>query len=167
MPQLTFLPLTPTVHQHLCKHNSNIITLTSQSTVLSEKLILTTAPKKCPAFYEIRRFIIVLTTACHWALSWIRQIQSISSHPTSIFISSSRLHLHLSNCLLLSVFLTRILYLFHILPMHTTCHTIHYSSVIWSDKPIIHQNSKVSSLIKCISHSKDLRWNPKAAIMDL
>jgi hypothetical protein len=34
----------------------------------SEKLIVASLVKKFPAFYEIRRFITVFTTARHWSL---------------------------------------------------------------------------------------------------
>jgi hypothetical protein len=70
--------------------------LTLCSTVI-EKLTLTQLVK-LPAFYGIRRFIIVFTTARHWSQSWARCIQSTPSHPTdlrSMLILSSHLLLGL------------------------------------------------------------------------
>jgi len=36
--------------------------------------------KKCPAFCETRRFVTVLTKACHWTLFCTGWIQSTPSH---------------------------------------------------------------------------------------
>jgi hypothetical protein len=57
--------------------------LTSWSRVL-QKLTVTQPVKQMPAFYGTRKFITMFTTARHWSLSWVRCIQSTSSHPISL-----------------------------------------------------------------------------------
>jgi hypothetical protein len=50
--------------------------------------------KSFPTLHETRRFITVFTRTLHWSLSWVRWIQSISSHAIylrSILILSSHL----------------------------------------------------------------------------
>jgi len=47
---------------------------------LLEKLKVNQMCKKCPAFYEIRRFITVFTRVGHRSISWARCIQSTTSH---------------------------------------------------------------------------------------
>jgi len=81
---------------------------------------------KFPAFYGTRRFIIVLTTARHWSLSWARWIQSTPSHPISlrsIQIFSSHPLLGLPGDLFPSGFLhfSYVLCVLHILPSHPPC----------------------------------------------
>ena len=38
---------------------------------------------KFPAFYRTQRYVTMLTRACHWSLSWARQIQFMASPPVS------------------------------------------------------------------------------------
>jgi hypothetical protein len=68
-----------------------------------------------PAFHVTRRFNIEFTTALHLFLSWARQIQSTSPHPTSprsILILSTHLCLGLPSGLFPSGFPTNNLYTF-------------------------------------------------------
>jgi len=98
--------------------------ITTWSRVHLENLIDTQLVKKCLTFYGTRRFIIVYIRSLHCSISWARYIQSPTSHPIftrSILILSSHLRLHLSSCILLSGFPTRILYLFLISHMCATC----------------------------------------------
>jgi hypothetical protein len=46
--------------------------LSPWSIVLLEKLIVTYLVKKFHAFYGLRKFIAVFTTARNWSLSWAR-----------------------------------------------------------------------------------------------
>jgi len=50
----------------------------------SKKLTIAEMVNKNPASYRIRRFVTVLTTACHRLLSCARWIQSTTSHPVSL-----------------------------------------------------------------------------------
>ena len=66
--------------------------------------------KKFPAFYGIRKFITVLTSARHLSLSWAHSIQSPQPLPTSwrpILIVFSHLRLGLPNGLFPSCFFTK------------------------------------------------------------
>jgi hypothetical protein len=66
----------------------------------------------------------MFTRAHHWSLSCMTQIQSTSSHPTSlrsVLIISSHLCLCLPSGFSLQVFTTKILYTFLIFTMHATC----------------------------------------------
>jgi hypothetical protein len=66
--------------------------LTPCSRALLEKLIITLPDNEFPVFYRTQRFITVFTRARHWSLSWVRWIQSTTSHtisPKSIIIWSS------------------------------------------------------------------------------
>jgi len=92
--------------------------------------------KKFPAFYGIRRIMVVFTRACHLSLSWARWIQSMPPHLTSwryILILSSYLHLGLPSSIFPSGFPTRSLYAPLLLPVHATCpsHLIHLDLIIW------------------------------------
>jgi hypothetical protein len=51
---------------------------------LVEKPIVTQLVEKFSIFYGIRRFIALLTTACHCSLSWTRCVQSTSSRSISL-----------------------------------------------------------------------------------
>jgi hypothetical protein len=62
-------------------YNHRLITkesmqITPWGRVLPEKLTVTQLLRNFPAFYGIRRFITVFTTARHWSLPWARWIQS-------------------------------------------------------------------------------------------
>jgi hypothetical protein len=75
--------------------------------------------KKFSAYYGIRRFIAVLTTARHWSLSWARCIQSTPSHPISlrsILILPSHLRLGLTNGLFLQTYQAKYCMYFSSLP---------------------------------------------------
>jgi hypothetical protein len=99
--------------------------------VLLEKLIFVQLVKKFPSFYGTRRFITMFTRARHWSLSWVRWIQSTSSHPVSIYIliPSSHLRLGLQSCLFPSCLPTETLYAFFIPP---ACHMSACFIKLWS-----------------------------------
>jgi hypothetical protein len=65
-------------------YNSWFLLTHSRSWALLEKPPNVQPLKNFPAFYGNRRFITVFTRAVHWSLSWVRSIQSISSHPISV-----------------------------------------------------------------------------------
>jgi hypothetical protein len=70
---------------------------------LLEKPPIVQLLKNFPAFYGTRKFIMLLTRALHWSLSWARSIQSIPSHPISlrsILILSTHQRLGPPSCLL-------------------------------------------------------------------
>jgi hypothetical protein len=79
------------------------------------------------AIYGTRRFIKVLTTACHWSLSRSRRIQSFSQ-PVCL---RSHLCLRLRSGVLPSRFPTKKLYAFLISSMRATCpaHIIPFHSI--------------------------------------
>ena len=95
----------------------------SMERVLLEKL--SAASQEIPRRFGTRRFITVLTSACHLSLSWAKSIQSPQAPPTSwrsILILSSHLRLGLPNGLVPSGFPTRTLctpppYSPHVLPI--------------------------------------------------
>ena len=87
--------------------------LTPLNRVLLEKLTVSAASQKFPAFYGTPRFITVLTSVRHLSLSWANSIQSPQPPPTSwrsILILSSYLRLCLPNGLFPFGFPTRTLY---------------------------------------------------------
>ena len=86
--------------------------LTPWSRVLLEKLTGSAASQEILRIFGTRRFITVLTSACHLSLSWANSIQSSQHPPTSwrsILILSSHLHLGLPSGLFPSGFPTRTL----------------------------------------------------------
>ena len=88
--------------------------------------------KKFLAFYGSRKFITVLTKACHLSLSWANSIQSPQPLPTSwrfILILYSHLRLGLPNGLLPTGFPTK--NLVHTSPFLRTCHTSRQSQSSW------------------------------------
>jgi len=96
--------------------------LTPWSIILLEKIIVTHPFKKFPALFGTWRFITVFTRVHHWSLSWARWIQSTPSHPLSLrFIS--HLCLGLPSGPFPSGFLTKILHVFLVPPIHVTCPT--------------------------------------------
>jgi len=67
---------------------------------------------------------LVFTRARHWSLSWVKCVQTISSHPLSlwsILIVSSHLRLGLPSGLLPSLFPNKILHDFLVSSMRATC----------------------------------------------
>jgi hypothetical protein len=81
--------------------------------------------KNFPIFYENRKFILFTRTR-HWSLSWIRWIQSISSHPISlrsILILFSYLRIGLLSGPFPSGSPTKTLNEFVFSTMHATCST--------------------------------------------
>ena len=98
--------------------------LTPWSRVLLKKLTSLQLIKKFPAFYEIRRFIMAVTSARQLSLSWASLIQSIPPHPTSwrpILILSSHLRLVLPSGLFPSGFLIKTIHTPLLSPIRTTC----------------------------------------------
>ena len=96
-------------------HHNYLLTylLTPWCRVPLEKLTGMQLVKKSPAFHGTPRFITALTSVRHLSLSWASPIQSIYPHRTSwrsILILSTHLRLGLPSSLLLSGFLTKILY---------------------------------------------------------
>jgi hypothetical protein len=78
---------------------------------------------KFPAIYGTRKFITVLTKACHWSPTWSRWIQTIPSNSIfliSFLILTSILCLVLPRGLYLSGFPTKILYEFLVSPIRST-----------------------------------------------
>ena len=72
--------------------------LTPWSRVLLEKLTGSAASQEIPRIFGTRRFLTVLTSACHLSLSWANSVQSPQPPPTSrrsILILSSHLRLTL------------------------------------------------------------------------
>jgi hypothetical protein len=62
--------------------------------------------KRFPAFYGTWRFITAYIRALHWSLTWVRWIQSTTSHPItsgSVLILPPYLYLNIPNGLLPSV----------------------------------------------------------------
>jgi hypothetical protein len=66
-----------------CLHLHSLTHLWSWA--LLEKLPIVQPLKNFPVSYGTWRFITVFTRALHWSLSWARSIQSIPSHPVSLF----------------------------------------------------------------------------------
>jgi hypothetical protein len=95
---------------------------------------MTQLVKKFPAFYGIRRFIIVFITVRHWSLSWARWVQFTLSYSISIrcnLILCHHLRLDLPSGLFPSDLPTKILYGFLIFTMRATCpaHLILFDSM--------------------------------------
>jgi len=82
------------------------------STILFEKLIIAQLVKKFTTFYWTWRFNTVFTRTHHWALAWVKLIQSTPNSLRYILISFSHLHLGLFH----SSFPTKMLYAFLIIP---------------------------------------------------
>jgi hypothetical protein len=98
----------------------------SWSWALLEMPLVVQLLKNLPAFYGTRRFITVFPRALHWFLYWARSIQSIPSHPSSlwpILILSTYLPLGLPSGLFLCGFRTNILYAFIFSPIRAACPT--------------------------------------------
>ena len=90
--------------------------LTSWITVLFGKPALLWLVKNFHTFYGAQIFIVVLTTARHLSPFWSRFVQSMSSHPTSLWsvlILSSYLHLGIPSGLFPSGFGISRQYEFH------------------------------------------------------
>jgi len=95
--------------------------LTLWSRDLLEKLTIPQLIKKFPTFYATKNFMSMLTTACHWSLSWVTWIQFTSLHPSSLrstFILFSHLYLHLPSGFSPSGFQTKMLNSFQCLKMN-------------------------------------------------
>ena len=111
--------------------------MTAYSRVLLENWIVPQLVMELLAYYGTKRFITMLTTACHWCLSSAKSILSMPAQPIykrSILILSSHLCLGLLSCLFPSGFHTKTLYvplsppyMPHACPFHSS----------WSD----HQNN--------------------------
>ena len=92
--------------------------------------------KEWPAFYETRKFTTVLTTACHWYLSWARIAHSTKYHAVSslwTILLSSRLRLEHPNGLFSSGFPTKPLFAFLLSPHR--CHVA--AHLILTDSPTL------------------------------
>ena len=93
---------------------------------VTEKLTSFQLVKKFLAFYGIRKFITVFTSACHLSLSRARSIQSIPPNPCSwrsILILSFHLRLVLPSGFFTSGYLTTTLYTLLLSPIRATCPT--------------------------------------------
>jgi hypothetical protein len=98
--------------------------LSSWSSVLFENLTVAQIVKNFPAFYGIRKFITVFTTARNSPLSWARCIHSTPSHPISILsilVLRSHPHLDFPSGLFPSGFPTKFFYEFLIPSIRATC----------------------------------------------
>jgi len=66
----------------VCHKCLNIL-VTPRISVFLENLIVAQLVKKFVAFYETQRFITMSTAPRYWTLSWVRWIQSTTSHSVS------------------------------------------------------------------------------------